>query len=91
MMYIMRKPAREPPRSTSVSVARARERLPELLAGAERGAETLISRRGRPVAVLGPLSLSRPPGRTALASLIGSGKGLWGAAGAHVRGERDGW
>ena len=91
MMYIMRRPARRPPTPSSVSVARARQLLPELLAAAERGGETQISRRGRPVAVLGPLTLSKPKWRTALASLIGSGRGLWGAAGAHVRGERDEW
>jgi len=74
-----------------LSVARARERFPAILEAAEAGIETVISRRGRPVALLGPLSLRRPASRTTLESLRGSGHGLWGDARSHVKGMREEW
>lgn len=61
-----------------LSVAQAREQFPSLLEAAESGTETVIARRGRPVAVLGPLSLRRPRRQVDLDSLIGSGAKLWG-------------
>lgn len=82
----------EPPESEEeLSVARARERFPAILEAAEAGVETVISRRGRPVALLGPLSLRRPVTRTTLDSLRGSGHGLWGDARSHVKGMREEW
>lgn len=80
-------PDSDPPRS----VAQAREEFPSLLEAAEAGTETIITRRGRPVAVLGPVSLRRGRERTTLDSLIGSGAGLWGDARSHVREQRDEW
>ena len=81
-----------PPDSVpSRSVAQAREDFPSLLEAAETGTETIITRRGRPVAVLGPVSLRRGRERTSLDSLIGSGAGLWGDARSHVREQRDEW
>jgi prevent-host-death family protein len=74
-----------------LSVARARERFPAILEAAEAGCETVISRRGRPVAVLGPLSMRRPSRRTTLDSLRGTGKGLWGEARSHVQDLREEW
>lgn len=73
------------------SVAQAREEFPSLLEAAEAGLETVITRRGKPVALIGPVSLRRTKERVSLAALQGSGKGLWGAAGDHVRGMRDEW
>jgi prevent-host-death family protein len=58
----------------------ARNQLPDLLDAAEGGVSTLITRRGRPVAVLVPVN--DPAGRGAQASLLpvrGSGQGLWGS------------
>ncbi len=73
------------------SVAQAREEFPSLLEAAEAGLETVITRRGKPVALIGPVSLRRTKERVSLSSLQGSGAGLWGAAGDHVRGQRDEW
>ena len=74
------------------SVARAREHFPALLEAAEAGVQTVISRRGRPVAVLGPLSLRRNRSLHSLESLVGSGRGLWGdSAVAHVKTLRQEW
>jgi prevent-host-death family protein len=74
------------------SVAQAREQFPSLLEAAESGVQSVISRRGRPVAVLGPLDLRRPRHKVALDSLIGSGAGLWGkSAGEHVHALRREW
>ena len=55
----------------------ARKRLPELLKRAEAGEQTLISRHNKPVAALVPLHQRFTPQRQALASLRGSGNGLW--------------
>jgi prevent-host-death family protein len=57
----------------------ARNRLPELLAAAEKGQSTIITRHGRPVAALvpidaGDLGVQQQP----LTPLEGSGRGLWG-------------
>jgi len=74
------------------SVAQAREHFPSLLEAAEAGVQSIISRRGRPVAVLGPLDLRRPRHQVLLNSLIGSGAGLWGkSAGEHVEALRQEW
>jgi len=57
----------------------ARNQLPDLLAAAERGQTTMITRHGRPVALLVPVeaygtALRQQP----LTPLAGSGRGLWG-------------
>ena len=75
-----------------LSVAQAREQFPSLLEAAESGTETVIARRGRPVAVLGPLSMRRSRKPVGLDSLIGSGAKLWGTdIGAHVDQQRGEW
>ena len=76
----------------AVGVEQARQRLPELLARAHRGEATVITRHGRPYAVLVPLEdarLVRP--RASLTDLRGSGKGLWGGIARHVRTLRREW
>ena len=73
------------------SVAQAREEFPSILEAAEAGLETVITRRGKPVALIGPVSMRRSKERVTLGALQGSGKGLWGAVGDHVRGLRDEW
>jgi len=56
----------------------ARNQLPQLLDAAEKGASTLITRRGRPVAELIPAGHRSSSGsQQPLNSLVGSGKGLW--------------
>jgi prevent-host-death family protein len=75
-----------------LSVAQAREQFPSLLEAAESGTETVISRRGRPVAVLGPLSLRRTRKPVGLDSLIGTGAKLWGPEiGRYVDQQRGEW
>lgn len=75
----------------SLSVAQAREQFPSLLEAAEAGHETVISKRGRPVAMIGPLSLRRPRSVT-LDSLIGTGAKLWGGHPSQwVADQRDEW
>jgi prevent-host-death family protein len=57
----------------------ARARLPELLDAASRGQSTVITRRGKPYAALVPLdALARGGRRVAIASLRGTGSGLYG-------------
>jgi len=62
----------------------ARNRLPELLEAAEKGRATIITKRGRPVAVLAPIAVYGAGVRQrALTSAVGSGRGLWGADSAR--------
>ncbi|MGH7111345.1 MAG: type II toxin-antitoxin system Phd/YefM family antitoxin [Stellaceae bacterium] len=57
----------------------ARNRLPELLAAAENGQSTVITRHGRPVAALVPIAAyGTAPSQEPLTPLAGSGRGLWG-------------
>lgn len=57
----------------------ARAQLPELLAAAQRGQRTIITRHGRPVAALVPLdALNERTEQHSLLPLAGSGRGLWG-------------
>jgi prevent-host-death family protein len=71
----------------------ARNQLPELLQAAEKGQATVITRHGRPFAVLMPFAaygaaLSQQP----LISLAGSGRGLWGKNSTRtLRKLRDEW
>src|ERR1700688_4938148 len=68
-----------------------RNELPDLLATAEKGRATIITRHGRPVAALVPISaygaaVRQPP----LLPLKGSGRGLWGGnSTATIRKMRD--
>ncbi|MBS0365664.1 MAG: type II toxin-antitoxin system prevent-host-death family antitoxin [Proteobacteria bacterium] len=71
----------------------ARNQLPELLLAAQRGRQTIITRHGRPVAVLSPI----PSGGTAhpqrsLLPLVGSARGIYGRDSASaLRRLRDEW
>ena len=57
----------------------ARSQLPALLDAAEQGRSTIITRHGRPVAALVPMSAYEPAARQQpLLPLKGSGCGLWG-------------
>ncbi len=57
----------------------ARNQLPALLAEAERGHSTVITRHGRAIAAIVPVD-GLPAGarQKSLLPLAGSGKGLWG-------------
>src|SRR5215218_2016433 len=71
----------------------ARNQLPDLLAAAEKGRSTIITRRGRPIAALVPIDdyASAVP-QEPLSPLAGSGRGLWGKNSTDtVRQLRDEW
>jgi prevent-host-death family protein len=75
------------------SVEEALKCLPELLDAAENGRSTIITRRGRPVAALVPITaLGAATAQQPLTPWQGSGCGLWGKDSAHtVRRLRDEW
>jgi prevent-host-death family protein len=63
----------------------ARNQFPELLDAAEEGKSTIITRHGRPIAVLVPIGEYRPVARQApLIPLAGSGRGMWGKDSKHT-------
>lgn len=71
----------------------ARNQLPELLTAAQLGRQTIITRHGRPVAVLAPVSASgEAHAQRSLIPLAGSGRGLYGRdSQATLRRLRDEW
>jgi prevent-host-death family protein len=71
----------------------ARTHLPALLAEAERGRSTIITRHGRPVAALVPIAAYNPAAQQMpLTPLEGSGCGLWGEDSTRTLRElRDEW
>lgn len=70
----------------------ARNQLPQLLAEAERGQPTIITRHGRNVAALVPVDQLGSRDQQPLTKLAGSGKGLWGRdAGRAVQALREEW
>ena len=71
----------------------ARSQLPELLTAAQQGRQTIITRHGRPVAILSPVSASgEAPGQRSLLPLAGSARGLYGSnSRATLRRLKDEW
>lgn len=71
----------------------ARKQLPALLAEAQRGRSTIITRHGRSVAAIVPVEgASGAKPQRALIGLAGAGKGLWGKDSARtLRRLRDEW
>ena len=71
----------------------ARNQLPALLAEAERGRSTVITRHGRSIAAIVPVErVAGGPRQKSLLGLAGSGKGLWGKDSTKVlRRLRDEW
>jgi prevent-host-death family protein len=71
----------------------ARNQLPELLAAAEKGQATIITRHGRPVAALVSIEAYGAAVRQQpLMPVEASGRGLWGKNSAHtIRTLRDEW
>jgi prevent-host-death family protein len=71
----------------------ARNQLPELLTAAQHGRQTIITRHGRPVAILAPISGSgEGRGQRSLLPLAGTGRGLYGRdSQATLRNLRDEW
>jgi prevent-host-death family protein len=63
----------------------ARKQLPKLLAEAEKGRTTIITRHGRPIAALVPIDeFLRSQQPLSLLPLEGSGHGFWGNDIAHT-------
>jgi prevent-host-death family protein len=71
----------------------ARNELPTLLEEAQSGRATIITRRGRPVAALVPLSQYQTgPKQQSLLNLEGTARGLWGKRSAGtIKKLRDEW
>jgi prevent-host-death family protein len=71
----------------------ARNQLPELLAAAEKGRSTIITRHGRPVAALIPIEEYTDAARQeSLLSVEQTGRGLWGRNSTRtIRKLRDEW
>ena len=59
-------------------IQEARAQLPALLADAERGQVTIITKRSRPIAALVPVEQAPRPRQRSLLTLAGTGVGLWG-------------
>jgi prevent-host-death family protein len=81
------------PRSRKKGVEEARSRLPEILQQAEKGESTIVTKHGRPVAAIVPLSaFSAGTRQEPLTAAAGSGRGLWGHdSGRTLRKLRDEW
>jgi prevent-host-death family protein len=63
----------------------ARNQLPALLAEAEKGHATVITRHGRSIAAIVPVGrMSSGQRQKSLAALAGSGKGMWGRDSART-------
>jgi prevent-host-death family protein len=79
--------------SKATGAEAARKHLPDILDRASKGETTVVTRRGRPVAVVGPVEAvpPRPARGQSLLALRGSGKGLWGKdpAKAIARGRKE--
>lgn len=71
----------------------ARRQLPALLAAAEKGRTTIVTRHGRSIAAIVPVDRALAAQRQrSLLSLAGSGKGLWGTHSSKtLRRLRDEW
>lgn len=71
----------------------ARNQLPALVARAERGHCTIITRHGRSIAAIVPVKRAAGASRQkSLLALEGTGKGLWGRSSARtVQRLRDEW
>jgi prevent-host-death family protein len=81
------------PRPIRKGVEDARNQLPALLAEAEKGRATIITRHGRSIAAIVPVERADGGQRQrSLAGLTGSGKGMWGKNSAKtLRRLRDEW
>ena len=71
----------------------ARAQLPDLLAAAEQGQSTIITRHGKPVAALVPIKAYEASARQqSPLTLAGSGRGMWGKNSTRtLRKLRDEW
>lgn len=74
-------------------VEEARNQFSALLAAAEKGKPTIITKHGRPIAALVPAEqFEQARGQRSILALKGTGRGLWGRnSTATIRMMRDDW
>jgi len=79
--------------TTTKGAEEARAQLPDLLDAAEAGESTIITRHGKPIAALVPISAYKASERQAsILPLEGTGRGLWGKDSRRtLRRLRDEW
>jgi len=79
-------------RLPSKGAEEARQQLPAILAAAAAGRTTLITRHGRKIAAVVPVSAVSAEKPVSLLSLAGSGRKLWGRDSTRIVAElRDEW
>jgi prevent-host-death family protein len=77
-------------KQTTKGSEQARQQLPALLAAAEQGRTTVITKHGRAVAAIVPATNIKL--QTSLLALAGTGRGMWGRnSSAAVNKLRDEW
>jgi prevent-host-death family protein len=83
----------KPPRKTvSKGAEEARQQLPAILAAAAAGRTTVITRHGREIAAVVPVSAIKHAKPASLLALAGSGRKLWGKDSRKAIAElRDEW
>lgn len=70
----------------------ARKKLPELLDKAKNGNRTMVTKHGKPYAVIVPVEQGIAAKPVNILSLSGSGKGLWGKTpGDYIKSLREEW
>jgi len=83
------KPPRKP---VSKGAEEARQQLPAILAAAAAGRTTVITRHGREIAAVVPVSAIKHAKPASLLALAGSGRKLWGKDSRKAIAElRDEW
>ena len=76
----------------SKGAEQARQQLPSILSAAAAGRTTLITRHGRTVAAVVPVSKLTAGKPASLLALAGSGRGVWGESStAAIDSLRDEW
>lgn len=71
-------------KAVSKGAEQARQQLPAILAAASAGRITVITRHGREVAAVVPVTAAQLVKPISLTALAGSGRGLWGAHSAQA-------
>lgn len=79
-------------KAVSKGVEQARQQLPSILSDASEGRTTLITRHGRAIAAVVPVSKLKSNKPSSLLALAGSGRGMWDESGtATIDSLRDEW
>lgn len=79
-------------KAVSAGVEQARKQLPSILSAASEGRTTLITRHGRAIAAVVPVSELTSGKPSSLLALAGSGRGMWDeSSAATIDSLRDEW